>query len=211
MKEIKEKIKHSLSNPYWLIACGLLPCLLTIFFQVKAEKKLHRLSEDARYLKKKQQLTEQKRKLQQGLLTQMQKAHRDYLENEIESLQFMLPEIQKLQAFLHLNTNNEENQKRLNYLQSGQNSLRFRQQNFQRVGSLQEMEAKQLHPVEMNREDLKNLLARIENLQIGKIIHNSFPPDLLIKNIEVIKKPLPSDEEVFLVNLELIKREMIRD
>lgn len=211
MKEIEEKIRRYLSHPYWLIALGLLPCFLVVFFHIGAEKKLGRFTEEALYLKEKQKWVEKKSALEQALLTQMQQASSDYLENEIESMQFLLPEIQKLTALLHSKPESKTEHTRLDYLQNGQNALRFRQQNFQRVGNFQEMEATQLHPVEMNKEDLKCLLARIENVQVGDVKPGNHPPDLLIKNFELIKKPLPSDEEIFLVNLELIKREIIHD
>ncbi|NGX59717.1 MAG: hypothetical protein KR126chlam3_00874 [Chlamydiae bacterium] len=210
-KELEKKIRRYLSHPYCLIALGLLPCFLVVFSHFASVKKLTRLTEEALYLKEKQQWIEKKKSLQQDLLMQMQKASSDYLENEIESLQFMLPEIQKLRALLHCDPSNETHLIRLDNLENGQNALRFRQQNFQRVGKFQEMDAIQQHPVEVNREDLKTLLARIENVQIGSTAPRNLPPDLQIKNFELIKKPLPVSEEIFLVNLELIKREIIND
>lgn len=55
------------------------------------------------------------------------------------------------------------------------------------------------HPVEMNGDDLKNLLAKVENQEMG--------PLLLIKKFELKKKP----EETYLIQLELTKSEMIHE
>jgi len=211
IKEIEAKFRALLSHPYILIACGLLPCFLALFVHFKAENKLAHQIEKALYLKERHILAERKGKLEEAQSLQMQKANSDYLENSIESMQFLRPEIQKLTAMLHSSPDNKTDQTRLDFLQNGKNTLRFRQQNFQRVGQLQEMEAKQVHPVEMNREDLKKLLASIENITIGDVKPVGSPPNLLIKHFELIKKPLPTNEEAFLVNLELIKREMIHD
>lgn len=205
------KFKAYLLHPYSLLAYGLIPCLLALFGHLSAEKRLGQQVEEALYLKERENLAEKKAKLQETLSAQMKNASSDYLENVIEPMQFLRPEIQKLSAMLHGSPENKVYQTRLDFLQNGKNALQFRQQNFQRIGGLQEMEAKQVHPVEMNREDLKQLLANIESIALGDVKPEGNPPNLLIKHFELIKKPLPTSEEVFLVNLELIKREMIHE
>lgn len=211
MKPLEVAIKKWIFHPYAPLLLGLIPCILVLFLHFKNLNSLNSLQEDALYLKSKHHWTESKSKIESDLLAQMSQADRSYLENQIESLQFLEPEIKKLGALLQTDPNQEEQKARFDFLNSGKNALRLRQENFQRVGKIQEMEARQVHPVEMNREDLKELLARIENVKIEEHLPGNRPPDLLIKQFELVKKPLPSNEEVFLVNLELIKRESLHE
>ncbi|MDN3507271.1 MAG: hypothetical protein P0S96_08605 [Simkaniaceae bacterium] len=206
-----KKYKAYLVHHYSLVAYGLIPCLLALFGHLSSEKKLSQQIDEALYLKEKENLADKKAKLQEALNAQMKSASADYLETVIEPMQFLRSETQKISAMLHGSPENKAYQTRLQFLQNGQNTLRFRQQNFQRIGNQQEMEAKQIHPVELSREDLKQLLANIENITLGDTKPEGNPPNLLIKNFELIKKPLPTSEEVFLVNLELIKREIIHE
>lgn len=211
MKDLEKKLKLLLLHPFSWVVLAIIPCLFTISFYVKSAYKLDCLSEEALYLYEKKLSCQKKVDLEQKLLTQMKNADSAYLEKEIESLQFLQPEVQKIKALVHTEPNNEPLKNRLHFLQDGQNHLHFRQQNFQRIGKFQEMEAIQDHPVEMNNEDLKQLLALLENRQIGNFAPKSGTPDLIVKNFELIKKPLPSNEEIFLVNFELIKREMLHE
>ncbi len=211
MKPFEVALKKWILHPYVPLILGLVPCILVLFFHFKKLSSLHSLQDEALSLKSKHAWVESKSKIESDLLTQMGTADKSYLENQIESLQFLEPEIKKLGALLQTDPNQKEQKVRFDFLSSGKNALRFRQENFQRVGKIQEMEARQVHPVEMNREDVKELLARIENVKIEEHLPGNRPPDLLIKQFELIKKPLPSNEEVFLVNLELIKRESLHE
>lgn len=211
MKQLEEKLKKILIHPYTWIALGIFPCFFAACIYIRAVHKLDHLQEEVLYLYEKKQSNQRKTNLEQKLLTQLGQANSAYLEKELETLRFLQPEVQKIKALLHTEPNNALLQTRLDFLQNEQNQLRFRQHNFQRIGKFQEMEALQDHPVEMNREDLKQLLALIENQKIGDWMPGSNPPDLIVKSFELIKKPLPSNEEIFFVNLELIKREMLHE
>jgi len=211
MKEFETAIKKWILHPLAPLLLGLIPCILVVFLHFKSLSALNSLQNDAIYLKTKQHLVEKTSKIETDLIAQMSQADKSYLENQIETLHFLEPEIKKLGALLQTDPNQHEQKNRFDFLNSGKNALRFRQENFQRVGKIQEMEAKQVHPVEMNREDVKALLSRIENVKIGEHLPGNRPPDLLIKQFELIKKPLPSNEEVFLVNVELIKRESLHE
>lgn len=211
MKSFQKKVKQYLHHPYLILALGLIPCFLVITIYFRNARKLEELQTHVFYLKEKQLSAQKKSFLEQALLKQIKNADPAYLEKEIESLRFLQTEVHKIQALLHTEPNNESLQHRLNFLLEGQNHLRFRLQNFQRAGKFQEIQAIQEHPVELNREDLKKLLARIENVPIGEYKPGLHPPDLIIKNFELIRKPLPSNEEVFLIHLELIKREILHD
>ncbi len=189
MKQLQSQLKFYLTHPLAWIIGGVACCLLTLLYHITAEQKLTRLTEAALQLKRRQTWTAEKDHIEKKLLQQLKVADRDYIEKELESLHF-------------LNAKN---------IQSDSNTFHFREQNFQRLENYQEVEVIQDHPVEMNRNDLKKVLARIENRAIGPFYPGANPPDLLIKKFELIKKPMSSTEETYLINLELTKFEMVHE
>ncbi len=211
MKQLQTQLKAYLAQPLLWIIGGALCCLLSLSYVISAHKSLSHLEQTALILKKRQHLAKQRTTAEQDLVEQLKIADRDYVEKELESLQFLTPEIKKLQALLHSDSSNSLHSKRLEFLQSNKNRLRFSERNFQRLNQYQEVEILQQHPVEMNRSDLKALIARIENKTIGECKPGQSPPDLLIKKFELVKKPMSSNEETFVINLELIKHEMVHE
>lgn len=202
MKELQSQLKSYLSHPLAWIIGGIACCLITLGYCLSAQQKQGRLVQAAFQLKKRQEWTASRDHLEKKLLHQLQIADRDYIEKELESLKFLNPEVKKIQALLHTDPTNTTLIERLQFLESAQNLLLFREQNFQRLDGFQEVEVIQDHPVEMNRDDLKTLLTRIENQNFGN------PPDLMIKKFELVKKPMSSTEETYLINLELTKFEI---
>ncbi len=209
MKKYKALLKGYFFHPVSFIIGGMLCCLLSVAYQVTAQKKTSQLGQTALYLKKKEDWMMERKNLEKKVLHQLKVANRDYIEKELESLGFLQPEVQKLQALLHSDPQNQLYNKRYQFLTGNQNRLEFREQNFQRLDRYQEVEILQKHPVEMNRDDLKAFLARIENVLIGSFQPGVNPPDLLIKKFELLKKPMSSNEETFVINVELIKHEMV--
>jgi hypothetical protein len=199
MKELQSQLKSYLSHPFAWIIGGVICCLLSLGYYLHAQYRLHQLAETGLLLKKRKEWTAQKEELEKKLLQQLRVADRDYIENELETLTFLTPEIKRLKASLHSNPAQAALKERLQFLESDQNRLHFLEQNFQRTDRFQQSEVLQDHPVEMNRDDLKNLLTKIENQEIG--------PFLLIKKFELSKK----QDETYLIQLELTKSEMIHE
>lgn len=211
MKQLQLQIKSYLVHPIAWIMTGIACCILSLSYHLSSQHKLDRLKQTAMELKKRKEWTMKKEGLEKQLLSQLKSADRDYVEKELESLKVLTPEIKKLKALLHSDPNNASLKERLGFLESGQNTLHFREQNFQRVGNFQEVDVIQDHPVEMNRDDLKALIARIENKAIGSFSPGKNPPSILIKKFELFKKPMSSNEETYLVNLELTKHEIVNE
>ena len=161
------------------------------------EKKAHLLQAKLDLFKK-QQIQEQ------YFIKKLETADRYYVNKYIESLLFLEPEIKRLQAVAHLD---ESSKKRLCFLKDGPNQLQFAEENMQRVDQYQEVEEKQLHAVEMNEEDLKKVLSRIEEIEMGTFPINNGAPQLIIKNFQLLKKAITPQEQVYLVTMQMIKRE----
>lgn len=211
MKQLQSQFLHYLTHPLAWIIGGAACCLLTLLYVFSAEQKMTRLVETSLQLHRRQAWTAERDLAEKKLLQQLRSADRDYIEKELESLEFLTLEQKKLHAMLASDPGNAQLNERMQRLSNRQNSLHFREQNFERHEGFQEVEVIQDHPVEMNRDDLKKLLARIENRQIGPFKPEANPPDLLIKKFELIKKPMSSTEETYLINLELAKLEMLNE
>ncbi len=66
---------------------------------------------------------------------------------------------------------------------------------------------RQQTPIELNEEDLKRLLCLIEGATIWPYGPKEGRPQLIIKDFTLSKKELPSQEKVYVVSIQLIKRE----
>ena len=75
---------------------------------------------------------------------------------------------------------------------------------------MQEVIEKQQHSIEINAEDLKKLLHRIEGIAIDpSLLLPTGRPQLLIQDFELRKSETDTKEHVYVVNMQLIKREPI--
>lgn len=133
-----------------------------------------------------------------------------YIDKHLESLLFLEPEIKNLQALDLQNAASKEEQERLLFLKNS-NRLLFSEENVQRNTTHQEMFERQKEPIEINEEDLKKLLSRIEGVVIESNSPLSGRPHLLIQNMTLSKKAILPDQNVYTVNMQLIKREPINE
>jgi hypothetical protein len=129
------------------------------------------------------------------------------LDKNVESLTFLLPEIKKLEAIQSENPDEEQVGGRLQFLKEGSNRLTFAEEQIRTNESFREIEEQQQHPVEMNEEDLKKLLCLIEGITIWPYGPKEGRPQLIIKDFKLSKKEISSQEKVFVVSMQLIKRE----
>jgi hypothetical protein len=129
-------------------------------------------------------------------LQKLQKGDPAYLEKEVESLQFLQTEVKRLQVL-----GSGKNSARLHFLQGGGNTVRLIEHNFRKKPPFQEADARTEHSVEMDTEDLKKLLSKLEGVSA---------PELTISQFQLNKKTISASEEVFVVYFELIKRELAR-
>lgn len=98
-------------------------------------------------------------------------------------------------------------QKRLNSLKEGKNRLLFSEEKIRSKDKMREVFEKQQHPVEINDEDLKQLLCVIEGVTIWPYGPKEGKPQLIIQDFQLSKKRTHAQDHVFVVNMNLIKRE----
>ncbi len=134
-----------------------------------------------------------------------------YIDKHLETLDFLEPEIESLQKVLdNKNFADDENiKKRLDFLTGPQNDLIFTEGVVQSTPIFQETTETLVHPVEVNVDDIRALLAKIEGIEIGKEGPNPNRPELIILDFKIEKKRVTEKNEVFLLNLKLLKREFL--
>lgn len=195
---------------YLLPFLALFPALFLVLHFVSKMQDLDFLEERLEILKKKSLSLAKEKAVHLDRNENITNSDRFYIDKHLESLTFLEPEIKNLQAqALQGVLNNLKNQ-RLDFLQSS-NKLLFVEENTQRKGPLQEVIERQQHPIEINAEDLKTLLSRIEGISMHQ--YPSFPagrPQLLIQNFELRKRETDTKEHVYVLNMQLIKREPIQ-
>lgn len=130
-----------------------------------------------------------------------------YIDTYIETLYFLEPEIKKLESLLKDNPQDDHIRKRLHFLKDGNNRLRFAEVQTRKHQQFQEVEEQQQQVVEVNEEDLKKTLSLIEGVTIWPYGPREKRPQLIIKDFQLSKKENGSQDFVFLLNINLIKRE----
>jgi hypothetical protein len=142
-----------------------------------------------------------------SLLNSLKNPDPHYLDKHIETLTFLLPEVKKLEAISIENPQDEQILKRLQFLKEGGNALVFSEEQIRNNEIFREIEEKQQHPIEINEEDLKKLLCLIEGITIWPYGPKEGRPQLIIKDFKLSKKETSPQEKVFVISMQLIKRE----
>jgi hypothetical protein len=159
-------------------------------------ERLHKKSEEISILKVKES----------SFLGRLKNANHHFIDENLESLVLLQSEIKKLEE---KNIENSETLKqRLKFLTDGSNHLKFIEESLKNHENLHEAEERLQHPVEMNVEDLKKLLCLVEGIHLSSYTPLEDSPQLVIKNFELSKKITSSEEEVYSLDMRLIKREI---
>ena len=144
-----------------------------------------------------------------AILSALKNPDSHYLDKYVETLTFLLPEMKKLEAFQREHPEDEQISKRLFSLKATQNRLTFSEEQIRTNALFREVEEKQQHPIEMNEEDLKKLLCLIEGVTIWPYGPKEGRPLFIIKDFTLCKKELFAKEKIFVVSMQLIKREAV--
>lgn len=127
-----------------------------------------------------------------------------FLDKYVESLPLLEPEMKRLAALLPHHFDNEALAQRLKFLKDGQNKILFIEEKRTPRGSVQEIEEKLQHSVEMNEEDLKKLLVLVEGVTIHPYSPKMERPDISVLEFDLTRKKSFNEEEVFEVDLKLL-------
>ncbi|HSX03208.1 MAG TPA: hypothetical protein VLG76_00590 [Rhabdochlamydiaceae bacterium] len=211
MNPLIEKFKQVRAHPLFFflaLPLALLPSLIYALYFFNRIDTLDNFQEQVYRLAKKSETLKSKKEEEDLFLKKLKAADHFYIDKCLEAQVFLEPEFKRYQAILAYDSEDLWTKRRVQFLTEGTNQLRFSEQNLKSSGGFQEVEEVQQRPVEMNLEDLKKLLSNIEEVEIGSFSPHTNGPQLIIKNFDLTRKKLKEQEEVYLINLQLIKREI---
>ncbi len=192
----------------YAIAICTLPLLLMFgyFFYQKSE--VNSLAEHVESVKQQALLREKKQAVNMAVRKHYTDTDRFYIDKQLETLTFLEPETEALQKIAkqsHLIVD-ENVKKRLEFL-TEENNFVFSEGNVQNFPYFRETQETLVHPVEVDINDVQKILSRIEGVQIGNYIPGPNRPQLIITDFKMEKKNVHEKNEVFVLDLKLIKRE----
>lgn len=193
---------------FWsLLAAAPIPFLLFFFNFVMGVQKLNHLEEEMERIHTRTVMAQEIERKESSLMASLKNPDPHYLDKNVETLTFLLPELKKLEMILAENPGDEQIQKRLQFLKEGDNRLVFSEEQIRTGDTFREIEEKQQRSVEMNEEDLKKLLCLIEGITIWPYGPREGRPQLIIKDFKLVRKELSPQEKVFVVSMQIVKRE----
>ncbi len=195
----------------YLILLGLLPLIFSlIYFQTK-QGEVSSLAASIDDLKNMALIREKKQATNMAVISHYHDADHFYIDKYLETLTFLEPEVEGLHKTLS-NKNvadDEVIKKRLEFLTGSGNMMSFSEGVVQSTPFFQETTETLVHPVEVNLQDVQKILAKVEGVTIGEYQPSPNRPQLLILDFKLERKPINERNEVFQLNLKLLKREFL--
>lgn len=190
---------------------GVFPLLLIAFLMIQELSRMREIQESLTQLRYETLLKDKKQAFNVAVRRCFKDADHFYIDKHLETLVFLEPEIEGLQKILaEKNAILDEGfKKRLDFLTHGSNNLTFSEGVVQKFPFFHETLETLVHPVEINSQDLQKILARIEGVTIGPMPPGPGRPQLLITEFKLDKKKISERNEVYLLNLKLLKREFL--
>lgn len=195
----------------YMLLAGLLPIIFVLFNFFAKEQNIGSLQSGLEELQEMTVLREKKQAINASVRNHYRDADHFYIDKQLETLTFLEPEIESLQKLLN-NKNlaaDEAIRKRLELLTGPGNVLSFSEGVVQSTPFFQETTETLVHSVEINGTDLQKLLAKIEGREIGPFTPGPNRPQLIILDFKLDRKSINEKNEVFTLNLKLLKREFL--
>lgn len=193
----------------YILIVALLPVLLSSVYVMTRLKNLDDLNQEFESLKETLLFKDQRQASNKKVRAYFKDIDHFYIDKELESLSFLDPEIEVLQKIVSQKNfpDDEGIKKRLEFLTGNGNRLVFNEGVVQNYGPFQEVLETQAHPVEINLNDLKKVLSRIEGIEIGdnEVIRSR--PQLLVLDFKLDKKTSADKNETYQLSMKLLKRE----
>lgn len=195
----------------YALLLGLLPIVLAVFNFISKQGGLESLVNGISYVQQQADMKERKQAINVALKQHFRDTDHFYIDKNLETLQFLEPEVEALQKIMSNKNFPDDDtiKKRYEYLTGGGNSLLFSEGAVQSTSVFQEMTETIVHPVEVDISDIQKILAKVEGVEIGS--HKSGPsrPQLLILDFKIEKKKSNEKNEVYSLNMKLLKREFL--
>lgn len=190
----------------YIIISAMIPSVCIFYYLFCKKKQIDRLSQKIKEI----QLFSASYKKKQGINLSIRKiftnANHQYIDHHLESLTFLDNEKKALEKIISSDffSGDEKILRRHHYLTGKENCLVFRENGIETAEGIEEMSEALSHTVEIDADDLKNILFRIEGEELSLS-----PPQMLITDFFLKRKSHPNEGEIFELDIQLIKREFV--
>lgn len=195
----------------YIMALGLLPLLLVGINFFASNSQIDGTLNHLHYVHDLAAARERKQAINMIVQEHYKATDHFYIDKNLETLSFLDPEIEMLQKLVNNKyfAGDENVKKRLEFLTGPGNKMLFSEGNVENFPSFQETTASLVHPIEINDTNLQEILSLIEGIEIGPFKPAPNRPQLIILDFKLDKKEVYSNNDVFLLNLKLLKREFL--
>lgn len=195
----------------YVLLLGLLPLLFVIFPLFEENELVDTLQNNLESIRYNALVKEKRQATNLAIRAHFHDADHFYIDKQLETLVFLEPEIEQLER-LHEDKNfssNEAIKRRLEFLTGHANAMTFSEGIVTSYPLFQETTETLVHPVEVDATDIKKILSRVEGVKIGEFSPSSDRPQLIITEFNLDKKEVADNNEVYLLDMKLLKREFL--
>jgi len=193
----------------YMMAAGLLPVLFALMHYFSVTSSLDTLEMQVLDVTQMAYTREKQQAVNMAARQYFKEADRFYIDKYLESLSFLEPEVASLQKIASNPAYPEDEiiKKRLDLLSGPGNAMVFSEGVVQSYPFFKETTETLVHSIEVNVDDIQKILSKIEGIQIGHYAPGPNRPQLIVLDIKLDKKRVNTKNEVFTLNLKLLKRE----
>lgn len=190
---------------------GLIPTLLVLFNIWQQVDTVDALQSRVEHIQDKALTTSLKQSNNLSVIEHYRGSDNFYLDKYIEKLQLLEPEVDALQRIISNKkfADDEEARKRYEFLVGPSNALMFNEGAVLRYPLFREVVETQVRPVEVNLKDIQSILSLVEGVPLGGETIPEKHPQLIILDFRLDKKQISEDNDVFQLNMRLLKREYL--
>jgi hypothetical protein len=195
----------------YLVILGLLPLLVIGMFLFSKLENVEQLETSLQILQSKVVQKEKKQATNVALANFYRKADHFYIDKNLEKLHLLEPEVEALKKISE-NPNFADNdtvRKRLEFLSGPQNHISFTESAVQSTPQFQEVVEVLAHPVEVNQSDIRKILSLVEGVEFSSAKPVPVKPQLILLEFKIDKKSGNDKNEIFVLNMKLLKREYL--
>lgn len=195
----------------YLMGAGLIPIIFSWFLFTSQLREINELKHHISFLQDMAFVHENKQSSNINVRNHFRDADHFYIDKNLETMTLLEPEIESLKSILNNpNFPDDENiKKRFDTITGNANSIKFVEGVVQSTPTFQEVTETLSHPVEVDVNDIRQILCRIEGVSIGGCTPPPEKPQLIILDFKIDKKTVSEKNEVFSLNLKLLKREFL--
>lgn len=195
----------------YLLIAGILPVVFALFYISGELSNLEEMKNALTRVENLAFIREKKQALNMTVREHFKGADHFYVDKYLETQTFLEPETESLQKLVNNRyfAGDESVRKRLDFVTGTGNSFLFSESNVQANPFFQETTATLVHPVEVNIADLKKILSLVEGQPIGDNVPGPERPQMIILDFKMDKKEASDNNEVFLLNMKILKREYL--